>query len=172
MEGKTEKGCFSFHQCWGKWKNPLNVVVDVRTDRLVRESCQLCLLSLAASVEFCQGERSILISTNRKTGIWQRARTPLTPRLHECRRVFAIQVLSSLSCVLDVAVSLFSLWDIMVYRQTCNFVDMAIRFFFFLISEGKWDAHGMWDDNICPQWVQTRINRNHLKADVSLEQLL
>lgn len=152
MEGKTEKGCFSFHQCWGKWKNPLNVVVDVRTDRSVRESCQLCLLSLAASVEFCQGERSILISTNRKTGIWQRARTPLTPRLHECRRAFAIQVLSSLSYVLDVAVSLFSLWDIMVYRQTCNFVHMASDFFF-LISEGKWDAHGMWDDNICPQWV-------------------
>lgn len=52
-----------------KKKNLLNVVVDVRTDRWVQESCQLCMVYLAASVEFCQGERSILISANRKMGI-------------------------------------------------------------------------------------------------------
>lgn len=132
MEGKTEKGCLLFISAEENETNLLNVVVDVCTDRSVRGSCQLCLIYLAASVEFCQGERSILISTNRKTGIWQRARAPLTPRLHECRRAFAIQVLLPLSYVLDVSASLFPLCDIMVYRQTCHFVHMATRFFIFI----------------------------------------
>lgn len=115
MEGKTEKGCVLFISAEeNEKKNRLNVIVDVHTDSSVQGS-QLCLVSLAASVEFCEGE-SILISTNRKTGIWQRARAPLTPRLLECRCAFAIQVLSPLSYVLDVAASFFSPWDIMVTR--------------------------------------------------------
>lgn len=71
MEGKTKKNGVSFSLVPRKItkKNLLNVVVDVRTDRWVQESCQLCMVYLAASVEFCQGERSILISANRKMRI-------------------------------------------------------------------------------------------------------
>lgn len=68
--GRQKNGVFLFISAEeNKIKNLLNVVVDVRTDRSVRESCQLCLVYLAGSVEFCQGEQSILISANRKTGI-------------------------------------------------------------------------------------------------------
>lgn len=66
--GRQKKGVFLFISAEENEKNPLNVVVDVRTDRSVGESCQLCLLSLAASVEFCQGERSILIFDKQKDG--------------------------------------------------------------------------------------------------------
>lgn len=67
-EDKKKKGLLFISAEENEKKN-LNVVVDVRTDKSVHESCQLCMVYLAAPVEFCQGERSILISANRKMGI-------------------------------------------------------------------------------------------------------
>lgn len=69
-----------------------------------RRSCQLCLVSLATSLECCQGCNEHAPSdrqTDRRTGswLWARATKLLTTTLHA--RV-GVCVLSHLSCLLKV----------------------------------------------------------------------